>query len=166
MDGVSGPASILAIAAAGLQISIKLISFSNQISNGQERIRYIGTDVSMTAGILQQLGELMQKSPGDADEHTTIFSQEGLTTTQTAADACQAVFKALEEALRKASGQLRRKTIMPGQMIVLSKTESLRWPFLQPNFDVLRQELNNSRATLMLILQITTLAYSKKMAEL
>ncbi|KAL8783048.1 MAG: hypothetical protein Q9213_004895 [Squamulea squamosa] len=166
MDGISGPASILAIAAAGVQISIKLISFSNQVSNGQEQIRYIGTDVSMTAGILQQFGELMQKSPGDADERTTIFSQEGLTTTQTAADACQAVFRALEEALRKASGQLRRKTIVPGQMIILSKTESLRWPFLQPNFNVLRQELNNSRATLMLILQITTLAYSKKMAEL
>ncbi|KAL8726299.1 MAG: hypothetical protein Q9166_006801 [cf. Caloplaca sp. 2 TL-2023] len=166
MDGISGPASILAIAAAGLQISIKLISFANQISNGQERIRYIGTDVSITAGILQQLGELMKKSPGDNDERTTIFSKEGLITTKAAADACQGVFGALEGALRKASRQLRRRVIAPGEVIFLSKTELLRWPFLQSNFDALRQELNNSRATLMLILQITTLAYSKKMAEL
>ena len=165
MDGISGPASILAIAAAGLQISIKLVSFANHVRDGQERMRYLGTDVSVTAGILQQLGELMQKSSGD-DEHTTIFSKEGLIQTEAAAHACKTVFGALEEALIKASRQLRRQTVVPGEQITLSKIESLRWPFLQPHLEGLRQELNHSRATLMLMLQVTTLAYSRKMAEL
>ncbi|KAL8657045.1 MAG: hypothetical protein Q9226_002309 [Calogaya cf. arnoldii] len=165
MDGISGPASILAIAAAGLQISIKLVSFANHVRDGQDRMRYLGTDVSVTAGILQQLGELMQKSSHD-NEHTTIFSKEGLLQTKASADACKAVFGALEEALRKGSRQLRRQTVVPGEQITLSKIESLRWPFLQPNLEGLRQELNHSRATLMLMLQVTTLAYSRKMAEL
>ncbi|KAL8854841.1 MAG: hypothetical protein Q9221_000347 [Calogaya cf. arnoldii] len=165
MDGVSSAASILAIAAAGLQISFRLITFANQVSTGAERIRYIGTDVSLTAGVLQQLGDLMKKTPGE-DEHISIFSENGLTSTQAAAAACQSVFEALEVALRKASQQIRRRPLKPGEKIVLSKAESLRWPFLQPNFDAMGRDLSSSRATLMLILQVTTLAYQKKLAEL
>ncbi|KAI4244620.1 MAG: hypothetical protein L6R42_010403, partial [Xanthoria sp. 1 TBL-2021] len=107
----------------------------------------------------------MKKPPGE-DERITIFSETGLTSTQAAADACRSVFEALEEALRKASRQIRRRNVKPGEKIVLSKAESLKWPFLQPNFDALSQELSSSRATLMLILQVTTLAYQKRLAEL
>ncbi|KAL8659539.1 MAG: hypothetical protein Q9226_000381 [Calogaya cf. arnoldii] len=107
----------------------------------------------------------MKKSPGE-DEHITIFSETGLTSTQAAAAACQSVFEALEVALRKASQQIRRRTLKPGEKIVLSKAESLRWPFLQPNFDAMGRELSSSRATLMLILQVTNLALQKKLAEL
>ena len=165
MDGVSVAASIIGIATAGVQISIKLINFSNQVGTAPERIRYIGTDVSLTAGVLQQLGDLMKQKPGD-NETLTIFSEGGLVTTRSSATTCESIFKALDDTLKKASKQLRDSKSPPGGQILLSKGERLKWPFLQPELDTLRAELRDSRQTLMLILQVTTLAYSKRLAEL
>ena len=61
MDGISVAASVLAIATAGVQVSIKLVSLSNQVATARNRITSIGNDVSLTASILQQLAELMTK---------------------------------------------------------------------------------------------------------
>ncbi|KAL8946478.1 MAG: hypothetical protein Q9222_007131 [Ikaeria aurantiellina] len=164
MDGLSAAGGILAIAAAGLQTSVKLVSFAHHVGNGPERIRYIATDVSLTAGILQQLGELMKQSPGE-DERFTVFSEGGLVSTQTSANTCQDIFKALEEALKPASQQIRTNRVWAGEKVVLSKTEALKWPFLQPKFEALRTELSNARATLMLILQVASLAYTRKLTQ-
>ncbi|KAI9849541.1 MAG: hypothetical protein M1830_007110, partial [Pleopsidium flavum] len=61
MDGVSTAASIIAIASAGVQISIKLIGFASQVRTAQKIINAIGNDVSLTSGVLQELAELMKK---------------------------------------------------------------------------------------------------------
>ena len=62
MEGVGAAASILAVAGAGIQISLKLIAFADQISTAPKRIQDVGTDVSVTAGTLRELGELMSKN--------------------------------------------------------------------------------------------------------
>ncbi|KAL8822137.1 MAG: hypothetical protein Q9191_007120 [Dirinaria sp. TL-2023a] len=167
MDGVSAAASILAIAGAGVQISIKLIAFANQVGTASDRIRSIGSDVSLTSNVLQQLSELMNKRAGH--KALDIFSEEGLKSTEASADACKRVFGDLEEALRKASRQLRHengRAAALGDKVILTKYEALKWPFLQSNIVALRTALRDARETLMLILQVTTLAYSRKLAEL
>ena len=168
MDGVSAAASILGIATVGIQISIKLITFSNQIGTAPRRIRHIGNDVSLTSGVLQQLGDLMQQQGSETDDKITIFSEGGLLTTRASATTCKVIFEQLEEALMKASRQIRGGSGagLQARKVVLSKTERLRFPFLQPSLDALRGELGDARGTLLLILQVTTLAYSKKLAEL
>lgn len=166
MDGISAAASVLAIGTAGVQISIKLIAFANQVATASERVRTIGVDISLTANLLQQLGELMSKP--EQDKEISIFNEEGLATTQASAAACEEVFRDLEVVLKKANSQCRTKasgTVL-GEKITLSKIEALKWPFLQPSVDGLRTTLNNARGTLMLILHVTTLAYMKKLAEL
>lgn len=168
MDGISAAASILGIATAGIQISIKLVSFSNQIGTAPGRIRLIGNDVSLTAGVLQQLGDLMHQQGGDEkDDRISIFSEGGLLTTRASATTCKSIFEQLEEALMKASRQIRESgaSVETGK-VFLSAMERLRFPFFQPNLDTLRGELRDARGTLLLILQVTTLAYSKKLAEL
>ena len=167
MDGVSAAASIIGIASVGVQISIKLITFSNQVGTAPSRIRLIGNDVSLTSGVLQQLGDLMHQQNGKQDDTITIFSKGGLLTTQASATTCKGIFEQLEDALKKASRQIRESGAGLGtRKVVLSKTERLRFPFLQPSLDNLRGELRDARGTLLLILQVTTLAYSKKLAEL
>ena len=167
MDGVSAAASVIGIATAGVQISIKLITFSNQVGTAPSRIRLIGNDVSLTSGVLQQLGDLMHQQNGNQDDEITIFSEGGVRTTQASATTCKGIFEQLEEALKKASRQIRESGAgLETRKVVLSKTERLRFPFLQPNLDSLRGELRDARGTLLLILQVTTLAYSKKLAEL
>ena len=165
MDGVSVAASLVGIGAVGCQVAIKLYTLATQISTASERISSISNDVSLTSSVLQQLGELMKQKEA-ADDGTSIFSQSGLETTKTSATMCENIFRAIEEAARDASQQIRERE--RGRVvgkIKLSKSEKARWPFLQPSIEALRNDLREAKGTLMLMLQVTTLALSKRMAD-
>ena len=161
MDGISVAASILAIAGAGIKISVELITFATRVDTASDRIAAIGNDVSVTAGVLQQLGELLREKPSRTEG--TLFSEGGLRTTQTSADICGKVFKDLEEAVVAASWQLRSNVRRPFGIVKLSNLEKVKWPFLQAKIDDLRADLREAKGTLMLMLQVVTLATSRKL---
>lgn len=164
MDGVSVAASLVGIGAVGGQIAIKLYTLAAQISTASDRISSISNDVSLTSSVLQQLGELMNQKA--ANGGISIFSQSGLETTKTSATMCENIFKTIEQAARDASEQIRGRG--RGRIvgkINLSKSEKAKWPFLQPSIEALRDDLRMAKGTLMLMLQVTTLAFSKKMAD-
>lgn len=164
MDGVSIAASIVGIATAGVAISIKLVTLATQISTASERVSSIGNDISLTSGVLHQLGELMtQKTTNDG---ISIFSQGGLETTKTSAAMCERIFREVEKEVKKASEQIRGCKRLDGGKVKLSKAEKAKWPFLQPSIDSLRVDLREAKGTLMLMLQVTSLALSKRMADL
>lgn len=163
MDGVSVAASIVAIASAGVQISIKLITFASQVKTAQKTINAIGNDVSLTSGVLQELGELMKKKK--PNQEVSIFSEGALRITQSSARICQGIFDEIETELGKATKQLTGKSSADGDNIELSKAERMKWPFLQPGIDGLRAELEKSKGTLMLVLQVTTLGYTEALAK-
>lgn len=119
---------MLAIATASVQISIKLISLSNQVATARNRITSIGNDVSLTANVLQQLGELMTKGDGDEDGELNVFRDEGLGTAQAAADACHGIFQELAETLKKSCRQLqeRNDNASIGRIIKLSRLEKIK----------------------------------------
>ncbi|KAL8669626.1 MAG: hypothetical protein Q9168_005791 [Polycauliona sp. 1 TL-2023] len=143
MDGVSVAASIIGISAAGSQIAIKLYTLATQIGTASDRISSISNDVFSTAAVLQQLGELMNTSTHDG---TTIFNQGGLDTTRASAAMCETIFKDIEQATKEASEQLRGKNRFTGGKIKLSRSEKLKWPFLQPSIDTLRKDLGEAKA--------------------
>ena len=167
MDGVSIAASIIGIATAGAQISIKLITLSTQISTASDRVSAIGNDISLTSNVLLQLGDLMPQKTADAG--ISILSEEAIETTKTAATMCEKIFSEIEKEIKRASEQLRRYKPglgkLHGQKIELSKTEKAKWPFLQPSIDGLRAELRDAKSTLNLLLQVATLALHKRMAD-
>ena len=164
MDGLSVAGNLAGIATAGVALSIKLVTLATQISTASERVSSIANDVSLTSGILQQLGELMtQKTTSDG---CSIFNKIGLETTKASAIACERLFHTIDVELRKASSQIRGCKRLEDGKVKLTKTERAKWPFLQPNIDVLRNDLREAKGTLMLMLQVTSLALSKRMAEL
>ncbi|KAL8871114.1 MAG: hypothetical protein Q9174_002988 [Haloplaca sp. 1 TL-2023] len=144
MDGVSIAASLVGIGAAGCQIAIKLYTLATQITTASERISSISNDVSLTAGVLQQLGELMTQKADD--DGTTIFSQSGLETTKTSAAMCQSIFREIEQAAAEASKQIRgNASRLVGGKVKLSKSEKAKWPFLQPSIENLRIDLREAK---------------------
>ncbi len=161
MDGVSVAASLVGIGAAGSQIAIKLYTLATQISTASERISSISNDVSLTSGVLQELGEFMTRETTNND--TSIFNRSGLETTKQSAAMCEDIFMQIEQAARDASQQLRTKNKFVGK-IKLSRSEKVKWPFLQPNIESLRTDLREAKGTLMLMLQVMNLALSRKMA--
>ncbi|KAL9631430.1 MAG: hypothetical protein Q9164_005898 [Protoblastenia rupestris] len=62
--------------------------------------------------------------------------------------------------------QLRACKKPTGGKFKLSVTEKAKWPFLQPKIDGLRQDLQEAKGTLMLMLQVTSLAFTKRVADL
>lgn len=91
MDGVSTAASLIGIGAAGCQTAIKLYTLATQISTASERISSISNDVSLTSGVLQELGEFMTRETTKHD--TSIFGRSGLETTRRSAAICENIFK-------------------------------------------------------------------------
>ena len=143
MDGVSIAASVIGIAAAGAQLSIKLLNLTSQISTASDRMTSINSDIAFTSEVLRQLGELMpQKS---AEDGTGIFSQIALQTVESAASTCRTAFEKLSEIIKAASRQLRRVERIGGEKIVLTRFEKMKWPFLQPNLEPLKTELGEAK---------------------
>ncbi len=164
MDGISIASAIISIAAAGIQTSIKLMTLSAQVSSASERVSSIANDVSLTSGVLHQLGDLMnQKMTSDG---IRVLNEGGLETTSTSAAMCERIFREIEQECGRASEQIRSCRKVTGGKVKLSKSEKFKWPFLQPSIEILRTVLREAKGTLMLMLQISTLALAKKMADL
>lgn len=187
MEAIGAASAILSIATAGVQCSVRLISFAAQIKTAPERITHIAEDVSINASILQQVGELVKQSidggelpdcrenEEDQEQHSMVaeegakpteakqgvFNSSGLETTMKIATKCEGIFGALNDRLQNASKQLNYGS---GKIVrvKLSRLERLKWPFLQPEIDTMREELKDSRGTLTLMLQVAMLAYSSK----
>ncbi|KAJ5619371.1 Glucose-methanol-choline oxidoreductase N-terminal [Penicillium lagena] len=185
MEAVGAASAILSIATVGVQCSIKLMTFAGQMKTAPEQITKIAEDVSLNASILQQLGELAKENVGneppvsDENESSTddiksirdadtaaskqsIFNVKGLGTVMSLAKNCEEIFNSLDQSLSKASKQLRAKSGNSGK-IKLSHAEKFKWPFLLPGMETMRNELRNVKGTLMLMLQVAMLAYSRKL---
>ena len=167
MDGVSIAASIVGIATAGIQVSIKLVNLATQVDTASDRVSSIANDISLTSGVIHQLGELMNQKTTDSG--TTILNQRGLDITKTSTIMCERVFQEIDKETKKASAQLRKVSPgqgrMSGEKIKLSTLEKATWPFLQPNINDLRADLRDAKSTLMLMLQVASLALNKRMFD-
>ncbi|KAE8329780.1 hypothetical protein BDV39DRAFT_202726 [Aspergillus sergii] len=187
MEAVGAASAILSIATVGAQCSVRLISFAAQVKTAPERITHIAEDVSLNTSILQQVGELIKQSidggelpdrrenEGDQEQHPMVagegskpteakqgvFNASGLETTMKIATKCKDIFSALNDRLQDASRQLSHGS---GKIVrvKLSRVERLKWPFLQPEIDTMRDELKDARGTLTLMLQVAMLAYASK----
>jgi hypothetical protein len=192
MEAIGAASAILSIAIAGIQCSVKLVTFAGQIKTAPERITSVAEDVSLNASILQQLGELIKESStGDAsalsddsnmnksdDEksdstskgndngptQSSIFSETGLLTVLKLAEKCREIFDSLNEYLQKASKQLATRSGRSNQ-VKFNRAEILKWPFMKPEVDAMREQLRDTKGTLMLMLQVAMLAYSRKIMK-
>lgn len=185
MEAIGAASAILAIATAGVQCSVKLVTFAGQVKTSPEHITKVAEDVSLNASILQQLGELVEASVENehpasdgnntidnnvspvADIKTTIskqsiFNTAGLETVIKLAKKCEGIFQSLDQSLSKASKHLYA-TSRISDKVKLSRTEMFKWPFLLPGIDTMRTELRDVKGTLLLMLQVAMLAYSRRM---
>ncbi|KAF6238410.1 hypothetical protein HO173_003377 [Letharia columbiana] len=171
MEAVGGAASILAIAGAGIQISLKLIAFADQIGTASKRIQDVGTDVSVTAGTLRELGEFMNKKM-PSKKSTAIFNPDQVQNIVASSTRCKKIFDELKNILGKASQQLRdvykkkTKSQDASAKIKLSRLERMKWPFLQPSMESLKGALRDAKGTLTLILQVVHLRHAHTTASL
>ncbi|CAO1596471.1 hypothetical protein XANCAGTX0491_000316 [Xanthoria calcicola] len=167
MDGITTAASLLRMGTAGRQIAINLYILATQLTtDAEDRISALSNDVSFTAGVLQQLGELIRQTRVDGGRTGFLLSRSGLDATRSSASVCETIFNEIERGARDASERLRGRRGRRLGKIRLSGSERAEWTFLQPSVEALRDELRGARGTSMLVLQVTSFALSsKKMAN-
>lgn len=137
--------------------AIHLYILATQLTTDADRISALSNNVSFTASVLQQLGELVRQNHVDGGRTGIVLSRSGLDATGTSVCVCESIFKEIEQ-IRGRGRRLGR--------IRLSGSERAEWPLLQPSIEALRNDLQGARGTLMLMLQVTGLALSsKKMAD-
>lgn len=169
MEPIGAAASVLAIATAGIQVSLKLIAFADQVATASRKIEDVGTDVSVTAGTLQELGEFMNLPTKRSIKMFLPHQVRGITQSS---ERCSQIFEELKTMLSAASHQLRdrqdtkTKDKVTPQKLKLSRLECMKWPFLQPSMDPLRSELRDAKATLTLMLQVVNLRYAQATSSL
>lgn len=171
MEAIGATASILGIAGAGIQISLKLIAFADQVGTAPKRIQDVGTDVSVTAGTLRELGELMEKKLPNR-KSAGLFHPDQVQNIKSSSARCNDIFDELKDILAKASRQLRdvykstAKDQNVSPRIKLSRYERTKWPFLQPSMESLLSKLRDAKSTLTLILQVVHLRHAHTTASL
>ena len=165
MDGISVTASVVSIASAGAQLSITLVTLGTQVKTASERIMSVSNDISVTSSVLHQLGDLMSQNNSRSETSTNIFSRSGLETTRASALCCKRIFEQIKNQARRASVQLRSRKRPRRDRIELTMMEKAKWPFFQPKMHSLREDLKEAKGTLMLMLQVSSLALSKRTAD-
>lgn len=171
MEAAEAAASILAIAGAGIHISLKLIAFADQVDTSPKRIQDVGTDVSVTAGTLYELGELMNNKISTRNA-VEMFHPHQIQNIVAFSNRCKEIFEELREILSKANQQLREihksntKSQNASPKIELSRMQRMRWPFLQPSMEPLQIALRDAKGTLTLILQVVHLRHAHMTASL
>ncbi|KAJ9196533.1 hypothetical protein DTO164E3_3407 [Paecilomyces variotii] len=178
MEALGAASSVVGIADVGIQTSLRLIAFAGQVKTAPSSISNIAEDISLTANILQQLGELMkQKVPpakgegsgqeysSERDSGNSLFSESGLKTAEALGNRCKDLFMDVDHELRKASKQISSRGFNEGEKIKLSTTERLKWPFFQPRIKEIRGDLGEAKQSLMMLLQVTMLAYSRAVTQ-
>lgn len=160
-DPLSIAASIVGIATAGVQASIKLYALAEKISTASQRVSTIANDISSTCGILNQVRELLLPQPDAQGICKSVFSSNSLSDISHAFRSCKSVFTEVEILLHRASEQVEKRPTTHSK-IELSGFEKAKWPFLQPQFDDLRTELRDTKLNLMSMIAVATLALANR----
>jgi hypothetical protein len=112
------------------------------------------------------LRDLIKPQPGPNGTYTTIFNATALSDIDHALSHCDSIFTQIKDYLKRATKQVRR--IAPNSTatkITLSRTEKAKWPFLQPQFQELRNDLRDSKSNLLLMVAVANLAVAQRRGD-
>ena len=123
-------------------------------------MKAIANDVAIIKTFLEELAKLVDEKPTTHD----VFNQAGIDLINHSIQTCKAVFESLHIAARKARSQLANAPKSNEGLINLKlrRSEKVKWPFLQPEIESLRQDPRDAKNTLILVLNLGTLTQLKR----
>jgi hypothetical protein len=137
-------ASVLQIADLGGKLSVKLFTFSRKIKHADQSINNISQDIAATGAVLQQLGNELRR-----DERLRLCSDEAVSTAQGLVNSCNKIFSEMNRALdgRPSDNKL-----------VIGWKQRLSYPFLEPQIELLRSNLERLKSSLLVMLNVLIFA--------
>ncbi|KIW99218.1 uncharacterized protein Z519_00881 [Cladophialophora bantiana CBS 173.52] len=137
-------ASVIQIAELGGKLSVRLFTFSRKIKNAHQSIDSISQDIAATGAVLAQLGNELRK-----EDNLRLRSPAALATTENLVESCNKLFTELNEAIDGGES---------GHKLIAEFKKRLRFPFLEPQIELLRSNLERLKTSLLVILNVLILA--------
>jgi len=137
-------ASVIQIADLGGKLSVKLFTFSRKIQNAHKSIDSISQDIAATGAVLTELGNELNKK-----DNVRLCSPAAIDTTRSLVDSCNKLFTELNEAI-DGSGN--------GHKLIVGLKQRLKFPFLEPQIELLRSNLERLKTSLLVVLNVLILA--------
>ncbi|RYN18732.1 hypothetical protein AA0112_g11420 [Alternaria arborescens] len=160
-DPLSIAGSVVGISAAGVQASVKLYALAEKVATASQRVTSIADDVSSTCAILNQVRELIIPQPDAQGTLKSVFNSTALHDISHGLQRCRSAFTEIEALLRRAFEQVGKRPALRSK-IELSRFEKAKWPFLQPQFDELRNDLRDAKGNLILMIAVASLALAQR----
>lgn len=160
-DPLSIAGSVVGITAAGVQASVKLYALAEKVATASQRVTSIADDISSTCAILNQVRELIIPQPDAQGTLKSVFNSVALNDISHALRRCRSSFTDIEALLRRAFEQVGKRPALHSK-IKLSRFEQAKWPFLQPQFDELRNDLRDAKSNLVLMIAVASLALAQR----
>jgi len=160
-DPLSIAGSVVGITAAGVQASVKLYALADKVATASQRVTSIADDISSTCAILNQVRELIIPQPDAQGTLKSVFNSVALSDISHALRRCRSSFADIEALLRRAFEQVGKRSALRSN-IKLSRFEQAKWPFLQPQFDELRNDLRDAKGNLVLMIAVAGLALAQR----
>ena len=152
MAEVGAVTTIIQVADVGLRLSTTLFVFAETVANADKAVNSISKDVSLTSSVLKELANILQKDNGpQAYSNTAVAS--AVAVVRECSDVFQEVENILIEKLPKLSSRRKDKTSRTTVAL-----ERLKWPYLQPKINLLRSNLDRLKSSLLVILNVISLA--------
>lgn len=145
MAGIGEASAIIAVAQAGISLSMVIIAYVGDVRDAPNSVSRIGNEIKSTSGRLQEIikdnpvtGLLLDSAVGDA----TRCSSE-----------CELILAQVGNLLVK-GGWKRDSTELSKDDIDTSVVASLKWPFLKTRLETPRVELQRIKADLSLLFNV------------
>lgn len=113
-----------------------------------------------------QLKDLIDPKLGPTGTYVSNFTSTALHDISSALRHCRSIFKQVKNYLKKASRQLENSsaTTTSRDKVSLSRFEKAKWPFLQPQFNDLRNDLRDAKSNLLLMVAVANLGIANRNA--
>jgi hypothetical protein len=91
-----------------------------------------------------------------------VFNSTALSDISSAMHHCRSIFNQINKYLKRATKQVKDIAPLSKMKIKLSRSEQAKWPFLQPQFHELRNDLRDSKSNLLLMVAVANLAVMQR----
>ena len=149
-------ASVVQLADVGVRLSLRLYTIGETVASADDSIISISKNVSLTSSVLKELGQCLEK-----DQETRITSENAFQTADRVVQECLEVFNSIDRTLTKSISRLGLEDGAK-KFKAVAALERLKWPFLQPEMQLLLSNLERLKSTLLLMLNVLIYARQRQ----
>ncbi|ROT37797.1 hypothetical protein SODALDRAFT_324298 [Sodiomyces alkalinus F11] len=161
---------IVGVVSFGLQLATTLQTYVEVVAGAADRIEALTADVGSTASALKQLQDILDADKAAeeaARAAVTVFKEQGRRDIESLAFRCEKTYRAIIHVIVSATAPpSERRRIIVAKLGISDITfarlaelgRNLKWPWVEPRVKACQEELRWLRMSLVLHLQIGTLA--------